>query len=287
MQIHQEISKLIDTIQKHWQRSNSEDDRISRIDRDILINDLRKLYDLVYDLKSESAAGQSSASEYISQPAETHQPPKKNNSAAKSQDQKKESAASNEAVDETKESNPVMPAEPKQNPDEVVLEVTNDAENKAMETEAKAVEHEERENVEEEQQEHSEKMQQSQSTFLREEKTMAVRRTETRISASDKFEAPKTLADVYSKNGDNSLAAKIQKNAVADIKAAIGINDRFLFINTIFNGDADAYRDAIDFFNSTGSYSEALQFFEEIKHKYNLKDEPALGRLMEIVSRRF
>jgi hypothetical protein len=280
MQIHQEISKQIDSIQKHWQRSNGEDDRISRIDRDILINDLRKLYDLVYELKLGNVATDESIVKQNQEPAQQDQPPQKTVAPLLRENESNEAPAKPEAQAEPKENADVVTDTPRRNPEEVILEIVNSTEN----NEPEAVDKNE---AEQEQPGQAEEIHQEESTVVSEEKIFATRRTETRISTSDKFEAPKTLADVYSKNGDNSLAAKIQKNTIADIKSAIGINDRFLFINTIFNGDAEAYRSAIDFFNAAGTYREALQLFDEIKHKYNLKDEPALARLMEIVARKF
>jgi len=226
------------------------------------------------------SAGVESPAKQNHEPARQDQPPQKTDAPLAQEIEKKEAPAKPEAQAEPKESDEMMPEELRRNPEEVILEIVNGTEN----DEPEAVDKNE---AEPEQPGQDEEIHQVESTVVSEEKIFATRRTETRISTSDKFEAPKTLADIYSKNGDNSLAAKIQKNTIADIKSAIGINDRFLFINTIFNGDAEAYRAAIDFFNSAGTYHEALQLFEEIKHKYNLKDEPAFGRLKEIVSRKF
>ncbi len=280
MQIHQQISNLIDNIQKHWERSNSDDDHISRIDRDILISDVRKLYDLIFEMKvGEPAAG-------IAIPSQSHA------TAAQSQEKtetgvpeindepKPGVSAKQKAEVETKEISDELPPSTQQNPDEVVLEVLNDVlEDQPAEAEQEVAKLEEAEKTEMGDEE--------KTTFMQVEKTISVRKKEAKISTSEKFAATKTLADIYSKNGDNSLAAKIQKNNISDIKTAIGINDRFLFTNAIFNGDAEAYRNAIEHFNRLETYREALQLFEEIKQKYNLKDEPALGRLIEIVARKF
>ena len=45
-----------------------------------------------------------------------------------------------------------------------------------------------------------------------------------------------TLGDLLEKTEDNSLAARLQRKPVSDLISAIGINDKFLFLNELFSG---------------------------------------------------
>ena len=46
------INRLIRKIQNDWERANKKDAGFSRIDKDILMDDLKKVYDLVYELET-------------------------------------------------------------------------------------------------------------------------------------------------------------------------------------------------------------------------------------------
>jgi hypothetical protein len=273
MQIHNQISNLLLNIQKHWERSNSNNNRITRIDRDILAYDLRKLYDLIFELKvAETTHEKMDETTAINV----------NLSSMKASQEKNEDAEPKpDKPEELIHKKEISCQKPQQNPGEIELEVVNIPEENSRindKNNAKvgaSAEVSETITIEKE------------FAISTETKKVEVQSREVKLSTSDKFAAPKTFADVYAKNGDNSLAAKIQKNNLSDIKTAIGINDRFLFINTIFNGDANAYTEAIRQFNGAKTYPEALHLFDEIKQKYKLKDEPALSRLMEIVVRKF
>jgi len=62
---------------------------------------------------------------------------------------------------------------------------------------------------------------------------------------SDKLKNDKkVLHDQLVADKDESLADKMQKNAIEDLKAAIGINEKFLFINELFKGDMEEYKKA-------------------------------------------
>lgn len=55
----------------------------------------------------------------------------------------------------------------------------------------------------------------------------------------------------------NDLASKFQAKPVTDIKAAISLGDRFLFIKELFNGNADDFNQTIQQLNNKNSIEDA------------------------------
>ena len=87
---------------------------------------------------------------------------------------------------------------------------------------------------------------------------------------------------------DNSLAAKLQQNPVRDLKAAIGINDKFLFVNELFAGSMEKYNKSIENLNDLKTLNGAMIYLNELKIElqWNSSNE-AYQKLKELVSRRF
>jgi hypothetical protein len=76
---------------------------------------------------------------------------------------------------------------------------------------------------------------------------------------------------------------------VSDLKSAIGINEKFLFINELFDGSLEEYNASIDLLNNCQNASEAEQkIFLELQPKYHWDmNNPATKSLMALVERRF
>jgi len=49
---------------------------------------------------------------------------------------------------------------------------------------------------------------------------------------------------------DRSIGARMQQHPISNIKEAIGVNEKFLFINELFNGNIQAYNEAIASLNN-------------------------------------
>ncbi|MBI1267634.1 MAG: hypothetical protein GC193_09430 [Cryomorphaceae bacterium] len=85
-----------------------------------------------------------------------------------------------------------------------------------------------------------------------------------------------------------SIGEKLSKSPIADLKKAIGLNQKFLFINTLFAGDAIAYDEAVSEINKMPSFSEAEVKCSELRVKYKWSDEePATEQFEDLVERRF
>ena len=86
-----------------------------------------------------------------------------------------------------------------------------------------------------------------------------------------------------------SLADKVRIQPLNDIKKAIGINERFLFANVLFNGDMNAFSKAVEELNHLESISDAIRLMDEelsSKYHWNEEDETVVA-FKTLVSRRF
>ena len=87
---------------------------------------------------------------------------------------------------------------------------------------------------------------------------------------------------------EESLGPRSPQATVGDIKSLININDKFLFINDLFDGDYKEYSKTIEIFNNFDEKGEAFDFLNMLM-KDNLWNSasPAFQKLKEIVEKRF
>jgi len=97
-----------------------------------------------------------------------------------------------------------------------------------------------------------------------------------------------TLAEKMMQTEDNSLGARLRNAGFTDLKTAIGINEKFLFINELFKGDLSAYNEVIGEINGSATHSEAMVTFntKRIKYNWDIHSE-SYKRLKDIVERKF
>ncbi len=92
------------------------------------------------------------------------------------------------------------------------------------------------------------------------------------------------------KESTKEVAHKITETAgIKDLKKAIGINDRFVFINELFRGDDAMYERSIKTINNFSAYPEAQYWMErELKIKLGWDDNrPSAKEFYDLVKRRF
>lgn len=282
----EKISRLISKIQIDWNRTNGGNHGVSRIDKDILTDDIKKLYELVYELDTVAALKNSPIVEKtpekvadledIPEPAQTEIHPKSEMPRIEDVVQEEEQP---EAQVEELAKEPVIVKEEM----EEVIEVQAEEEEvifsqPPVELEIDGIE---TEGIEPSSDDDEIEIANPQPN--KEENP----KPDTKATL-DLFSSSKTLADVYQNDEDNSLAAKIQHDKIIDIKTAIGINDKFLFINEIFKGEMSAYNQAIEKLNQTSDFSGAIHFIEELKSNYgNEENKTSFNKLFEIAKRRF
>ena len=87
---------------------------------------------------------------------------------------------------------------------------------------------------------------------------------------------------------EQTLGPRFRQSSPGDIKSIININDKFLFINELFDGDYKEYTHTIEIFNNFDDKGEAFEFLDSLL-KNNLwnSTSPAFLKLKEIIEKRF
>jgi len=272
-QLREEVSGLIEKIRMDWIRIKNSSQEFHRIDKDIIINDIRRLYDLIYEIDLEK-------------------PDPEN--------RKMPEPVNKMVVDETEIQDTVI-SNPEKMETGSTLDLPDSREN-GTSSDGAIVEEEhfrfEQQIVESiefevlnspgEKDTAGPKEEVSTKSGQKEIKSTPPTSKQQPKNTLDLFTATKTIADTFQNGTDNSVAARMQHNPIKDIKTAIGINDKFLFINTIFRGEISAYNKAIDRLNLLPDFYLALHFIDELKEVYATDDNVvSFTKLMDIVKRKY
>lgn len=91
------------------------------------------------------------------------------------------------------------------------------------------------------------------------------------------------------KQGKTELVEILKESPVKDLRKAVGINDRFVFINELFRGDENMYERSIKTINSFNIYAEAEYWISrelKLKLAWNV-DSATVQHFDQLVKRRF
>ena len=97
-----------------------------------------------------------------------------------------------------------------------------------------------------------------------------------------------SLNDLFTTVEAESLAEKLGKSPIDDLKKAIALNQKFLFINELFNGQEPSYQEAIAEINAMPSLEDAWNYLQ-LNHQaseWNREDE-AVEQFAVLLQRRF
>jgi len=132
-----------------------------------------------------------------------------------------------------------------------------------------------------------------------EEKTDKTARKKTLQDLNKRFEDKPTVGDKFgseesihrkiaSKTNSKTIADKLHHNPIKDLKAAIGINEKFLFVNQLFEGNLQNYSAAIEKINAVNDLGTAKQIAADLAGQMNWEDNNEhVKNFMELVERRF
>lgn len=97
-----------------------------------------------------------------------------------------------------------------------------------------------------------------------------------------------SLGDKLQQEQEPTLADKLQHNSVKSLQSAIGINDKFLFVNELFNGSMEKYNRSMENLDDLKTLNGALIYLNELRVElqWNSSNE-AYKRLLELVHRKF
>ena len=90
------------------------------------------------------------------------------------------------------------------------------------------------------------------------------------------------------KDEDNSLAAKLARKKIENLNSAIGINEKFLFTNELFDGNTEQFLKTIEALNNCVSLTEATDKLIEVAQKRSwVVDEEPYQKLQSLLSRKY
>ncbi len=103
---------------------------------------------------------------------------------------------------------------------------------------------------------------------------------------ADRFATTGTLGEkMQSSKPEGAISSVMHSKPIADIGAAIGMNDKFYFIRELFSGDTIAYHDTISRLNAAASLGEAMRILDESTVMGS--DPSAQSSFVDVVRRKF
>jgi len=103
-------------------------------------------------------------------------------------------------------------------------------------------------------------------------------------------DAPTSINDSFaSGTPKKTLADKLGRQPITDLKAAIGLNQKFLYMNDLFQGENEIFHDAIDKINAFRELAQAIEYIESnlsSSYKWDMESSSVLS-FMDLVERRF
>jgi hypothetical protein len=111
-----------------------------------------------------------------------------------------------------------------------------------------------------------------------------------KTSIAEKYAAEQkvTIAEKFASEQKMTLADKLKMTRINDLRTAIGINQKFLFMNDLFEGENTVFNNAINRLNSCGNGDEAKSVLSEYSSKFGWnKDSERVIQFFELIERRY
>jgi hypothetical protein len=261
--IREEIKIIIETLGEQYAVINQQSGKIPQIELDIIMSNIRKLYERLCDLNKLNSEYPKTKKEEIPEVImETEAGPTENVIIEPVIEQKK-TVAEEKKIEISFEEKVVTIEETKiEETPETSRSTVNLEKTKEIIFDIEDVRKEENQGTEittEKMEPPSAEVKPAKSRkkdgvdlfSLAEKETLADKFKETQKSMNDKIASGKP---------DKTLADKIGKSTITSLKNAIGINDKFLFINELFKGDIQEYNKTIDKLNSYSMLEECTDY---------------------------
>lgn len=287
-QLTQHADKLIRRVVNKYNSLYSPSGEISQVELDLLLDDLRQLYDT---FKNVSYLNSSLVKTPIVQmpqmepkaSKEAYQP-----AAPKAEDvpESKSVASDNNmpqtAEMETKKVVYTLPAEPEQEETEIdsepeaadtysVSSNDNPVEEKIMESAASQLT----------------SVMQSAETINQDSKSENYPAVKPSTIADAYKATEKSISDALTEKSNQVLGARMILQPISDLAAAIGLNDKFSFISELFNNDISAYEEAILRINRAVNFDEGMWILQSYHTKDWELNKETSARFKDFVKRRF
>jgi hypothetical protein len=81
---------------------------------------------------------------------------------------------------------------------------------------------------------------------------------------------------------------QMEQKKIVNLKNAIGINDKFIIMNELFEGNMKEYDEAINKLNNFATFEQAADYLNQLQFDKTWNENlPSLAKLNSFVSRRF
>lgn len=109
------------------------------------------------------------------------------------------------------------------------------------------------------------------------------------INLNEKYKVERTRADAYTKTTTSSLAESQKNKPIESLKDSISINQRYGFINELFNGDNMEYHKTIKRLDEFKDEESAKNFLlKDVASRYDWsKKEESVNKLLKLIERKF
>ena len=99
-----------------------------------------------------------------------------------------------------------------------------------------------------------------------------------------------SINDKFSSNANHqTLADKLGQKPIEDLTKSIGLNQKFLFMNDLFEGENEKYKEAVETINNFSAFIDADEYINNsLKHQFNWDlDSVSAQKFIDLVKRRF
>ncbi len=120
----------------------------------------------------------------------------------------------------------------------------------------------------------------------KEEITQTIKEHEHKIIVDNLKKEQRTIGELLAEMHQKKDIATLQQlKPIKDLKKAISINDKIMFIKEIFNNNVDKYNETIEKLNNSNNLDEALEYLDKVVSINN--ENQVLQQLLELVYRRY
>jgi len=120
------------------------------------------------------------------------------------------------------------------------------------------------------------------------EEKIVTKEEEPLMHSEEKAKESTTKKTASPANNAPIMGNQLNKKPISNLKSAIGINDKFQFINELFNGSMQTFNQAINEFDQAENLEAAIRIYDRIAEEQKWEEEnQASLQLLDYIQRRF
>lgn len=110
---------------------------------------------------------------------------------------------------------------------------------------------------------------------------------ETKSVIGEKYQGSKEYMNehISKQRSQGDISVKLHSKPIEDIGKAIGLNEKFLYINELFKGDAVLYKKTIEILNNCKDFNDAFSYIEN-NFKWDM-NKIEVQNFLDIVKRKY